>query len=253
VNKTLVFVITTGRSGTGLLARQLSYLPKVTVEHEAEPYFQDVMRAGLINKNIIAKFWSNSKLPAIQKTIEPIYIETSHLFCKGFVEPLLELGSTPNLIILSRSERQVASSLYQLSTIPGRTEKALKYYLSPDDPDIFLPLLNWKDLHDYQLCFWYTLEIKIRQKFYSEIVKNRGGSISKLSFEELISGKGIYRIAKELNLPSPVRKYQIKQLLGIVPKVNSKEQSKQEISLSDINLNELEAEIYDKTNFFSLP
>lgn len=252
MNKTLVFVITTGRSGTGLLARQLSYLPKVTVEHEAEPYFQDVMRAGLTDKNIITRFWNNSKLPAIQKTITPFYIETSHLFCKGFVEPLLELGNTPNLIILSQPERQVASSLYQLSTIPGRSEKALKYYLSPDDPDIFLPLLNWKDLHDYQLCFWYTLEIKLRQRFYSKIVKDKGGNISKISFEELISGKGIYRLAKELNLPSPARKYQIKQLLGMIPKVNSKEQSKQEMSLSDLKLSELEDEILKKTNFFSL-
>jgi len=200
--KRLVFVITTGRSGTGYLSEMLRFVPGVVSCHEPEPKFSHIMRSVQANRGVAYDFWIQEKLPDIAGKKAPIYIETSHLFCKGFIEPLIDLGITPDVIILTRPWREVAMSLYELNTIPGRTPDGLKFLVSPEDPGV-LPLPCWERLHDYQLCYWYCLEIDRRMKIYKRVFSERNSRISEVSFYEIITPQGMERLIRDLELPRP--------------------------------------------------
>ncbi len=198
-SKRLIFTVTTGRSGTGYLARFLRPARRCAVFHAPAPAFEQVMRAVQANPKTALDFWRNEKLPAISAVPEPVYCETSHLFGLGFVEPLLDLGIIPDLILLTREKRAIATSLYRLETIPGRTPKALRYYLSPDDPNV-LRLDDWQGLHDYQLCFWYCLEIERRQRLYAERWRALGRTTVWTSVSELRTFRGARRLLAGLGL-----------------------------------------------------
>jgi hypothetical protein len=193
--KRLIFTVTTGRSGTAYLATLLGILPGCCVGHEAPPEF--TARPG-----DPLRFLQEEKLPAIAHCREDIYIETSHLFGKGYFEPLVALGRTPDLILLSRPHRLVAQSLYSLDTIPGRSQGGLTYYLSPADPGT-LPVKSPDTLHDYQLCYWYCLEMERRQGLYGAQVGERGGRVVAVTLEDLVEGDGFARLVEELALPRP--------------------------------------------------
>jgi hypothetical protein len=244
--KRLIFTITSGRSGTGYLAEVLRDVPDVQSYHEPEPRFSDVMRSVQKDKTIAVKFWINKKLPQIAKETAPIYIETSHLFCKGFIEPLLDMDIIPDLIILSRPERDVAKSMLRLDTIPGRTEKGLKYYLSPEDPGV-LPLPNWQSLHDYQLCYWYCLEIKRRSEYYENILHENNAHITKIAVNEISSFKGFKRLLKELYLPRPGALTYIKYFLKRKKKINIKPRNN-DSSHKLLNYDDLEKEVDNLIN-----
>jgi len=246
--KQLIFTVTTGRSGTGFLAEQLKSITDADVYHEAEPGFHDYMRPIIEGQEDARRFLLNQKLPFIEQSSSEIYIETSHVFCKGFLEPLLEIGLVPDLILLKRPERDIAKSLYQLGTIPGRDSKALKFYLTPEDPTVYLPLPNWQDMHDYQLCFWYTLEIARRQRIYRQLVSASGGKVVEVTLYEISECNGIKKITENLGLPSPP----FWQSFGRKKKkVNTKSKSKKEFNISDTNLFEMEKEVYNATNFLA--
>ena len=185
----LVFTVTPGRSGTGLLAALLSGLRDTSAHHEPEPHFARSMRSAQLDPDAALEFWEREKLPAIERQPGDTYVETSHLFCKGFLEPLLALGRVPDLVLLTRPHREVATSLLSLGTVPGRGDKATRFYLQPDDPGV-LPLPGWRSLHDYQLCFWYCLEIERRAALYAPMVRERGGRVLQISLDELSTASG---------------------------------------------------------------
>ncbi len=221
----LVFTVATGRCGTGHLARLLEGLPDVAAVHEPEPRFDRVMRDVQGRPERARRFWLEEKLPAIAARPEPVYVETSHLFGKGFAEPLLELGLVPDLVLLSRPHREVARSYAQLSTIPGRSEKGLRYLLGPEDPGV-LPLPGWRELDDYQLCYWYCLEIERRREHYARLFAGRGGRVARLTLEELRTGAGLARLLKELDLPRPSLATRLRSLWTARSKTNTKRKRK---------------------------
>ncbi len=147
------------------------------------------------------EFLVNSKLPAIATHEPSVYVETSHLFCKGFLEPAQQLGLRFDLIVLRRPAREVARSLYELATIPARTDWGRSFLLAPNDPGV-LPLPGWETMHDYQLCYWYCLEIERRAKLYPKLVAEHGGRVAETSLGELLAG-GFSRVLERLELPLP--------------------------------------------------
>ena len=249
--KRLIFTITTGRSGTGYLAEVLRNIPDVQSYHEPEPRFSDVMRSVQADKTVAVKFWMNKKLPEIASKKAPIYIETSHLFCKGFIEPLLDMGIVPDLIILSRPERDVAKSMLRLDTIPGRTEKGLRYYLSPEDPGV-LPLPHWQSLHDYQLCYWYCLEIKRRSIYYEHMLREKNAHIAKISLDDIRSLRGLSRMVRQLNLPRPGPLAWMRYFLNRSKKINVKT-TDNDLSHMSVNFHNLEKEISDVISKLNVP
>lgn len=199
--KQLVFCVTNGRSGTKTLATLFECLHTVDAGHETAPSFHLVMRWSQHSPRLAEDFWLFKKLPAIAACSRPVYLETSHLFGKGFLEPLLKLGGRPNLIFLSRDARAIALSMLRLNDIPGRTRRAFKWYLSPDDAlRARLPPEKLATMSDYQLCYWHALETKARQQHYAQQAGQIGlttvaADISDLNsiegFEALCSGLGI--------------------------------------------------------------
>lgn len=172
-DKTLIFAITPGRSGTQYLAKLLACVEGVSAHHEPAPNYVDVLRRVQQDPEVAFAFLRQQKLPAIATVPEPVYAETSHLFCKGFLEPLLLMGLRPHLIFLHRAPADVAWSLVERNTVPARTLAGCLYLLDPRDPNV-LPLSGWERMTDYQLCFWYAIEIERRQLRYVAYAKTLG-------------------------------------------------------------------------------
>jgi hypothetical protein len=173
MNKRLIFTVSSGRCGTAYLAELLGAIPGVASFHEPDPAFAQAMRRIQTDPFIAYHFWLQVKLPEILKSPEPVYAETSHLFCKGFLEPALRMGLRPALVCLRRPPREVAWSFLLRSTIPARTTNGFQHLLDPRDMNV-VPLVNWQSASNYQLCFWYALEMERRYVEYAALAKDFG-------------------------------------------------------------------------------
>jgi len=245
--KRIVFTVTTGRSGTAYLATLFRYVRGVDSFHEPGPEFCEVLRSVQHEPEIALQFMVEKKLPTIAKASAKVYVETSHLFCKGFLEPTLQLGIVPDLIIHTRPHRQVAMSLLKMGTIPGRTPKALKFYLSPDDPDV-LPLKKWESLQDYQLCFWYCLEMERRARKYEDLYRQLNRPVIKTSLDELKTTRGFLKMLKDLNLQKPGLLSILRHKRNSRFKINESSATKKKVNLPE-NIKELEEEVIARTGF----
>ena len=183
-SKKLIFTVTAGRTGTTYLTKLLQGVQGVTSLHEPAPDFVKVMRLSQTHPNTAMNFLCAIKLPHILQCQTPVYAETSHLFCKGFLEPMINLGLRPHLIFLRRSPQDVARSFFERGSIPTRTTRGIKYLLDPRDPNV-MPTPNWELFDDYQMCFWYALEIERRQQFYRQMAQDIGLTIFDVTAKEL--------------------------------------------------------------------
>lgn len=201
--KRLIFTVTSGRSGTHFLTRLLHYLPGMDVYHEEMTHsYHMVLRQNQKDPSVGRRFLEEQKLPFIESCKQPIFAETSHLVCKGFLEHFFDLGLVPDLILLSRDRRAIAKSLYRLNTIPGRNEKALQFYLMPSDPGV-TTAEGWEQWTDYQLCYWYVMEIERRQKAYGAQILGMGGKVHACSLDQLTTRDGYSNLIKDMGLKGP--------------------------------------------------
>lgn len=198
--KNLVFTVTAGRTGTVYLQRLLGLFPDTTSLHEPEPAFVSMLRLAQHAPGLAHQFLIEYKLPAVAAVATTHYVETSHLLCKGFLEPLVDLGIAPRFVILRRSPRRVALSYFTRRAIPGRTKQGLKYLLHPGDPGV-LPFPGWTRRSDYALCFWYALEMERRQRDYSTVLAARGLTCVDVTAEELHDYDRFLALAAALGLP----------------------------------------------------
>ena len=242
--KRLVFTVCTGRCGTELLAQRLAQLPGVDCQHEPAPSFVSIMRDVQSDPGLAKEFWTTLKLPAIANSPEPIYSETTHLFAKGFLEPLLDLGIVPDLILLSRSHREIAQSLLRLNCVPDRTEAGRSFLLSPDDPGV-LPVVDWRSLNDYQLCYWYCLETERRQHAYAKLIRSHGGNAVSTTLQQIRTASGMMRLVESLNLPKPGIVRQLLWTATSARRVNRKRKHKRVLD-SDTPINELERQVIER-------
>ena len=184
-SKRLCFTVTSGRSGTKLLANLLRRAAGICAEHEPAPRFNYVFRS-VVDTPEAARWWLLSeKLPAIAALVGSgsAYAELSHLTCKGFIEPLLDLGLRPNFLMIAREPRAVATSLFRIGAIPERTASGRLVLLGPSE-SLFLPLPGWR-LTDYQLCYWYAREIEWRQAHYRRLFNALGFEMLDLDFKHI--------------------------------------------------------------------
>ncbi len=186
----LILTVTPGRSGTAYLSELLKGVPGIYSEHEPQPKFSDVMRSAQYNATIACRFLLWQKLPTIRRCGRPTYIETSHLACKGFIEPLIANGCPPDLIILTRDPFLAATSHYLIGAVPGRTPLGNQFLLRPDDAGV-LPLDGWQELSDWALCFWYCREIERRMEIYAKMVRERGRQVITTCIGRLQTDDGV--------------------------------------------------------------
>ena len=241
--KKLVFTVATGRCGTAFLAEILRLVPGAVSLHEPKPEYAEVLRRIQEQPDQAQRFLLDQKLPMLARMDTGIYIETSHLFCKGFLEPLLELGIVPALIWMRRPHRPVASSMFRGGTIPGRTQKGLQFYLSPDDPGV-LACPDWQQLNDYQLCYWYCLEIEQRAKQYRRLYRENGWQWGETSITEITRARGYRELLAAVGLPKLPWYGWLRYFNNRRRKVNPTSLAKQQVALPD-DLDQLEAEVRD--------
>lgn len=244
--KKLVFTVATGRCGTAFFAEILRLVPGVTSLHEPEPEYTEVLREVQSDPAKARSFLLEKKLPAIAAQPADVYIETSHLFCKGFLKPLLDLNIVPSLLWIRRDHRAVASSMYRGGTIPGRSDKGLRFYLSPDDPGV-LNLPGWRQMHDYQLCYWYCLEIERRARAYRGLYQNNGWRWAETSLPRITTMGGMRQVVTDLNLPRMRVFSWLRYVNNRRRRVNPTSKTKQNIALPD-NLAMLEQEVMESTS-----
>jgi hypothetical protein len=240
----LIFVISTGRSGTDYLTQVLDLFQNVHAEHEPEPSFTNAFRTIAAAPQLARQFWLDHKLPAIARTPAPIYAETSHLACKGFLESGIDLGLRPMLIHLVRRYRDTARSMLALNTIPARTFNGVRFYLGPDDR-VFLPVPRtvYEGWHDYQLCYWYCLEIGERARVYAERFRPLGIAVERIELDDIRTTSGVRRLGDRLNL-GPLSKAGARRLEAVVgQRTNQKTNTKRPRELSDDELTRLEREV----------
>ena len=201
LNRRLIFLISTGRSGTEYLTQVLALFRDVHAEHEPEPSFTNAFRTIAAAPHVAPQFWCEQKLPSIARSNAHIYAETSHLACKGFLESAIELGLRPTLVHLVREYRDTAQSMLALNTIPSRTYNGVRFYLGPND-SVFLPILRGvhEAWHDYQLCYWYCLEIGERARVYAERFKPLDIKVERVELKDLHTREGIESLGDRLNL-----------------------------------------------------
>lgn len=200
-SKSLIFTVTPGRSGTKYLAALLASIPGVAAYHEPVPDFVSAMRRVQQDPEVAFAFWRDAKLPFIAQTDASIYAETSHLFCKGFFEAAILLGLAPKLIVLRRPPSEVAWSLLERETVPARTPYGTLYLLDPRDPGV-LPMPGWERMTDYQLCFWYALEIERRQIKYADMAARIGLPVFEVLQRDLGRPEVFGQLLQVMNIPA---------------------------------------------------
>lgn len=184
----MTFIASTGRCGTGYLAKMLETIPGMLSLHEPRPRLNTPQRANLVD------WWQATKLPWIERAMEGYswYVETSHLFIDGHADALWQLDIPFGLVFLTRPHREVALSLWRRRSIPGRTRRGRAYLLDPAQraPD------GWQDWTGYQLCYWHCLETRREQERLWSLHEGCWITLTELTTEE-----GFRRLLREMEWP----------------------------------------------------
>jgi hypothetical protein len=136
--------------------------------------------------------------------------------------------------------------MMQLDTIPGRSERGLRWYLSPDDPSNMTQLIDWREMSDYQLCYWYCLEIEHRMDVYADFVTHEGGTYASCTAEQVSTWHGLYGLIEALDLPLPTGKGFLRLIKNKHKRINSQSKYKKSLGL-DIRFQKEEREVSENT------
>ena len=183
IDKNIVMCLTTGRSGSNFLEHLLSIADDTCSLHEPEPAFQNVLEDVKSDPEAALNFVYNRKLPDILSRPEKNYVETSHLFGKGFFEAFIELKIPFKLIILNRNPRDVAKSFWRINVVP-LSKSGRNWTLEPGQRDVLSPK-GWQSMSAYQLCYWYCLEIERRKTLYKKKCQELGIPVVETSIKQL--------------------------------------------------------------------
>jgi len=140
--------------------------------HEPEPNYATMLPKVKKDPRHALSFLER-KIKEINKTQPKNYVETSNVFGKGFLIPLVRNGIFPNLIFLNRDFRETAKSLYKRGSTPMRTQRGAHFSADPRVPGS-LPIFSPDTLSDYQLCYWGVLDSYFRQLEAKNIYDQEG-------------------------------------------------------------------------------
>ncbi|WP_417830622.1 hypothetical protein [Thalassospira sp.] len=198
-SKNVVFSLNSGRSGSETLQKLFECVDSVHSEHEPKPGFHEVMRLVQTRQDMATYFVQSCRFPVIARVNKPNYVETSHLVCKGFFETIMASAVNPAFIVLKRDARLVAKSILRLGAVPQRTRLGIQFYLSPS-PSSFLQIRSDQELTDYQLCYWYALEIEQRQAVYSEVLSRMNGRQVSIKTQDMNSFEAVLEMFAQLGI-----------------------------------------------------
>lgn len=243
-----VFAVTAGRSGTKFLAKLLSLFPDTASKHEPSPSFVHAMRHAQSNPEAALAFVRDHKLAAIARTPEARYVETSHLFAKGFAEAFIKLGVVPDVVVLRRHPREIALSLLRMNSVPARTGLGVRYLLQPNDPGV-LPYPGWSHATNYQLCFWYALEMERRQERYADVFRALGTNVQETTLAELLEFERFREVAGGLGFFTTELK-DLDQRYEEVAAVKHNSTGRGPVEGVDADLDRAEAAVWEQTFYY---
>jgi len=202
LNKRLIFVLSPGRCGTRYLSEVVATIPGMAAVHERPPDFADASRLAQFIPEAATRFWFDHKLPAIERYPELTYFETSHTFI-AFAGVALQMDNPPDLVVLTRPHREVALSRWRRGSVPGRTPRGNQYCLHPNAPGVILKVNNWRQFTDYQLCYWFCLEVEARSEHYAHLYARAGADVYRTSLAEIVTEQGFLKLVRSLHLKRP--------------------------------------------------
>ena len=245
--KKIIITFSTGRSGTNFFESLFDiFSDEIDSFHEGKPSLSSVLRNSCKNYQSGMKFMLEEKIPSILSYKKEYYSETSHLYCKSFITQIIDLGIEPYTIFISRHPSEVANSFYKIGSIPERTKLGQDFMLTPYEPNL-VQLKNIEKLSDYQLCFWYAIEIEMRARLFIDYYKLHNIPFYEFNFEEIGNENEILKILDWLQLDHTKHKNEIKRLLGI--KVNNKNNLKSKLSVNEVNYKDEELALLEQISF----
>jgi len=171
--KQIVFVATTGRSGTMSLVDIFNHIPHCKAEHEPYPaMFDEVLKAKCAgNEAFVANMYWRIKSVNLWRAAAGYhhYFESNHLFIKTYIEYAVEdFKDKVTVIHLVRDPVKVANSIYALQDFPG-TEEGNKWWLDYTAQNNLIKIANYLDndpefKHPFYKGLWYWYEIEERVK-----------------------------------------------------------------------------------------
>ena len=174
--KKLIFVASTGRSGTGTLHKIFEALRNVRAFHEPVPLMHSRLMYEKNNEDARRAKKTYRRVKSTMIKLDNVgydcdyYIESNHMFIKSFIDyAFKEYGLNMEIIHLYRDPVLVAKSMYELDTIPGVTRLGNKWYLDYKAAGNLLQMRDVLDselTHHFYKCLWYYYEVEERVKFY---------------------------------------------------------------------------------------
>ncbi len=182
--KKFVLTLSTGRCGTQKFSSILRGVPNSYVEHEGDPGFETCRVENISNPAVGASFVSK-KINFYKEQNKDYVFHTGHICGLGFIGHFIDCGVIPDITILTRPRREVATSMFRLSWIPGRRKFLIPWYSTPDDPNV-LSYPNWQKAHSYQLCYWWVLESERRIKAQVESLRPLGSKVWNTTLNQMM-------------------------------------------------------------------
>jgi len=171
--KNYIFVASTGRTGSVSLCKIFQAVKNCVSLHEPSPVMYNDCPPDANKEKYFYDLFYNLKRIYIKRAVKGnrCYVETNHQFVKNFISPAIEhFGNKIKIIHIVRDPVKVASSFYQINSIPGKSETAQYYLLDPKEKE---NLIQAADLlydcdefrNDIYKCLWYCYEVEARIKY----------------------------------------------------------------------------------------
>jgi hypothetical protein len=218
-----IFTMTTGRSGTMFLANLLrENLPQSVCYHEIlgwdtfEVDTPDLSHMTLFNskgnERKVRLFWKQ-KLERVATTLQPFYVETSHVLMKaGLLENLRGLTTTGrvHLISLERDICETIKSFRRRYDFLNK-ENVWLWYLDPKYPkNLTLSEKFIKRGTLNEICLWYVIEARTRARYYTKLLEaKKNVVIHKCFLERIREPQGAAELFAELGARIPPDKVKI--------------------------------------------
>jgi hypothetical protein len=177
----IIFVATTGRSGTMTLAEVFNHIPGCHAEHEPYPTMsEDILKAKTAGDEAVvrAEYWQKKAINLRRGAAGyAFYCEANHLFIKTYIEyALADFGDKLAVIHLIRDPVKVANSIYALQDFPG-TEEGNKWWLDYTAAGNHIPIAEVLDndpefKHPFYKGLWYWYEMEARIAHWRQALPN---------------------------------------------------------------------------------
>ncbi len=203
----LIFVATTGRSGTMTLCKIFKKIEGCAAFHEAFPAMKGecMMRRNQGDSRLAKYIYDTVKSVKIRQYAagKRYYMDSNHMFIKSFIDFVInDFGEKVKVIHLYRDPVKVASSMVSLNTIPG-TPIGNEWYLDYHAPENFIKIPDILDndevfSSDWFRSLWYWYEIEARVAFWRKKLKKV--QFVDIATEELNNPKNICDLLDKLHI-----------------------------------------------------